>query len=159
MTKHLLTLALAASVTSIALAQTQAKPEPPKAAAAMSKTLAMAQGTWVMTTSNGQDMTGGPEVTVVITGEKYVQTAAGNVEERGSFKLDESKKPMTIDLTITEGDSAGKSQVGVVEVTDTAMRGKFGMPGDTTRPTDFTPSDGFFTFTATLCGTEPFAAR
>ena len=148
MTKHLLTLALAASVTTGVWAQAQAKPEQPKAAAAMSKTLTMAQGTWVMTTANGQDLTGQPEVTVTITGEKYAQSAAGEVQERGSFKLDETKKPMWITITILEGDDAGKTQVGLIEVTDTTMRGNFSQPGGTTRPADFTPADGFFAFTA-----------
>ena len=148
MTKYLLTLALAASVTTIALAQAQPKQEQAKPAA-MSKTLTLAQGTWVMTNANGQDLTGAPEVTVTITGDKYAQAAAGNVEERGSFKLDESKKPMWIDITVIEGNDAGKSQVGVIEVTDTTMRGKFSEPGGTVRPTDFTPADGYFVFTAT----------
>jgi hypothetical protein len=39
------------------------------------------------------------------------------VNERGTIKLDASKKPAWIDLTITEGADAGKLQVGVIEVT------------------------------------------
>jgi len=145
MMKNLLTLVLAASVTTVALAQTQtARPT----AAAASKTQALAQGTWVLTTANGEDLTGAPEITVTITGDKYVQTTAGNIVERGSFKIDETKKPMTIDLIISEGDAAGKTQLGVIEVTETTMRGNLNTAGESVRPKDFAPVDGFFAFTA-----------
>ena len=56
---------------------------------------------------------------------------------------------MTIDITIIDVDDAVKAQIGVFEVTDTTMRCNFSEPGGTVRPTDFTPSDGFFAFTAT----------
>jgi hypothetical protein len=35
-----------------------------------------------------------------------------------------------------------------VEVKGTAMRGKLATAGETVRPADFEPADGFFTFTA-----------
>jgi uncharacterized protein (TIGR03067 family) len=146
MMKNLLTLVLAASVTTVALAQTQTAK--PTAAAATSKTLALAQGTWVLTTANGEDLTGAPEIIVTITGDKYVQTTAGNIVERGSFKIDETKKPMTIDLIISEGDAAGKTQLGVIEFTETTMRGNLNTAGESVRPKDFAPVDGFFAFTA-----------
>jgi uncharacterized protein (TIGR03067 family) len=146
MMKNLLTLVLAASVTTVALAQTQtAKP-----ATAAPKVQALMQGTWVLITANGQDLAaaGAPEITVTITGDKYVQTTGGEVVERGSFKIDETKKPMTMDMIITEGDSAGKTQVGVIEVTETTMRGNLNEAGESVRPKDFTPVDGYFAFTA-----------
>ncbi len=109
--------------------------------------MAAAQGVWQMTSANGQDAAGsGQEITITITDNKYVQTVNGQVVERGTFKLDESKKPVTIDLNITEGDSAGQTQVGVVEITGKTMTGKISLPGGTTRPTDFAVAEGFFTF-------------
>jgi uncharacterized protein (TIGR03067 family) len=145
MTKRFLTLALALAATTIGLAQTQtARTEAPK-----SKIMTLVQGTWTFTSSNGGEMPAGVDVAVTITDNKYVQTAQGQVVERGTFKLDETKKPMWLDLTVTEGDSAGKSQVGLFEVTETTMKGKLSLPGETTRPTDLNPSDGFFAFTAT----------
>ena len=146
MMKNLLTLVLAASVTTVALAQTQTA----RSAAAAPKVQALAQGTWVLTTANGDDLAaaGAPEITVTITGDKYVQTTGGNVVERGSFKIDETKKPMTIDLLISEGDAAGKTQLGVIEVTETTMRGNLNTAGETARPKDFSPVDGYFAFTA-----------
>ena len=148
MKKHVLTLALALAATTIGLAQTQTgrTTEAPK-----SKIMTMVQGTWTFTSSNGEEMPAGVDVAVTITDNKYVQTAQGQVVERGTFKIDETKKPMWLDLTVTEGDSAGKGQVGLFEVTDTTMKGKLSLPGETTRPTDLTPdsSGSFFAFTAT----------
>ena len=152
MTKHLLALSVCAvaMLTTVTLAQSQtAKPDVPKPAAAQSKVLAMLQGTWIMTSSNGQDMTGGPEVAITITDTKYVQVSNGSIVERGSFTIDETKKPMTMDLSIVEGDDAGKKQLGVFEVTATTMRGKLNNPGESVRPTDFEiVGEPFFVFTA-----------
>jgi len=145
MTKRFLTLALALMATTALFAQSQtAKTEAPK-----SKALTLLQGTWVFTSMNGQDTSGGPEILVTITDNKYVQTIGGEVVERGTFKIDETKKPMTMDLSITEGDSAGKSQVGVFDVTDTKMTAKLAEAGETTRPTNLNQEEGFFIITAT----------
>jgi uncharacterized protein (TIGR03067 family) len=120
---------------------------PPTQAAKPTGLMAAAQGVWQMTSANGQDAAGsGQEITITITDNKYVQTVNGQVVERGTFKLDESKKPVTIDLNITEGDSAGQTQVGVVDITGKTMTGKISLPGGTTRPTDFAVAEGFFTF-------------
>jgi uncharacterized protein (TIGR03067 family) len=109
--------------------------------------LASLQGVWKMTTTNGQDVAAaGQDMTITITGSNYVQTLNGTVVEKGSFKIDETKKPMTMDISITEGDSAGQTQLGVFELKGTTMTGKMAEPGATTRPTDFTIAEGFFTF-------------
>jgi uncharacterized protein (TIGR03067 family) len=60
------------------------------------------------------------------------------VNERGTFKVDATKKPMTIDLAITEGNDAGKTQLGVFEVTGDSMRCSFNPPGSTERPASLT---------------------
>jgi len=117
--------------------------------AAKSKTLTTLQGTWVFTSMNGQDASGGPEVLVTITDNKYVQTIGGDVVERGTFKIDDTKKPMTMDLTIMEGQSAGMTQVGIFEVTDTTLKAKLADAGETTRPTNFNQEEGAFILTAT----------
>ena len=123
-----------------------AKPGAP----AMSKALASVQGTWAFTQMDGQDVAAsGQEILITITDNKYVQTINGQVVERGTFKLDETKKPWTIDITIVEGNDAGKTQLGVVQLTDTTMVGKLADAGITTRPTDFAQAEGAFVFTAT----------
>ena len=122
-----------------------AKPGAP----AMSKALAAVQGTWMFTQMDGQDVAAsGQEIAVTITDDKYVQTVNGQVVERGTFKLDDTKKPWTIDLNIVEGNDAGKSQMGIVQLTGTTMVGKLADAGSTTRPTDFAQAEGAFVFTA-----------
>ena len=147
MIRRALTLVLAASFAAALSAQTNTQKPAPTPAAAKSKTLAMVQGAWVFMTADGQDVSAA-DIVVTITDDKYVQSAAGQVVEKGSFTIDDTKKPMWLTIKIIEGDDAGKTQVGVFEVTATTMRGKISEPDATTRPTDFEPADGFFVFTA-----------
>lgn len=100
------------------------------------------QGTWVITSLNGDSMPmGAPELTLTFTGDAYHQAVGGDVNERGRIKVDASKKPMTIDFVITEGDDAGKAQLGVIEVSGDTMRASLDIPGAGRRPTDFTVKD------------------
>jgi uncharacterized protein (TIGR03067 family) len=146
MLRRCLAVGLAAALSTVALTHAQSAAP---AQAAKPKPGAIVQGTWLMTTSDGQDMSGsGQTILITVTGTTYTQAANGTVVERGSFKLDESKKPMTIDLNIVEGSDAGQVQLGVLEVVDGVMRGKLTFPGGTTRPTDLAPSEGYITFTA-----------
>ena len=102
------------------------------------------QGTWTIESINGQSaQEGTPPLTLSFDGDKYSQAAGTDVNERGAFKLDASKKPMPIDLTIVEGDDAGKTQVGIVEVEGDKFRICFAIPGATERPADFIVKDGF----------------
>ena len=145
-----LVLAVAFAAAPLVAAQgTQARTGQPPAAqgAKPAGVLAQLQGVWKMTTMNGQDISAaGQDMTITIAGSSYVQTVNGAVVEKGTFKIDESKKPMTMDLQITEGDSAGQAQVGIFELKGNTMNGKMAEPGTTTRPTDFTMAEGFFTF-------------
>jgi uncharacterized protein (TIGR03067 family) len=134
------TFAAALGLSSAAIAQQ--KPAEASGVAAM-------QGLWGVLTINGQSMSdAGVTMTLTITGEKYAQEVNGNVNERGTIKVDTSKKPWTIDFTILEGDDAGKPQVGVLEVTGDSMTMKLGQPGSSTRPTGLGAEEGFFLVTA-----------
>ena len=64
-------------------------------------------------------------------------------DERGTIKVDGTKKPMTIDLLINEGSDAKKTQLGIFEVTGDSLKAGFGDPGTTERPTDFSGTVGF----------------
>jgi uncharacterized protein (TIGR03067 family) len=120
-----------------------AAPAPSK----LSPLMASVQGTWQMVTVNGQDAAGsGQVVTITISDNKYVQTVNGQIVERGTFKLDDTKKPTAIDIMITEGDNANQTQLGVVEITGKTMKGKIADPGVTTRPVDFNVAEGTFVF-------------
>ncbi len=107
------------------------------------------QGTWVLTSINGQEApAGAPELSITFTGDKYHQTLGGEVNERGGYKIDSSKKPMTIELTITEGQDAGKTQLGVFEISGDTLRANLDSPGANQRPTDFTAKEGALLFVA-----------
>jgi uncharacterized protein (TIGR03067 family) len=107
------------------------------------KGAAALQGTWVIASINGQTPPdGSPEMTLTFTDDKYQQALGGTVDERGTIKVDAAKKPMTIDLAIVEGNDAGKSQLGIFEVTGDTIRIALDMPGSQKRPADFTPTEG-----------------
>jgi uncharacterized protein (TIGR03067 family) len=108
------------------------------------------QGTWVLTSINGQSAPdGSPEVSLTFAADKYHQTIGGDVNERGTFKIDTTKAPVTIDLLIAEGGDAGKTQLGIVEVTDGTIRCSLDTPGAAQRPSDFTPKEGLISFVGT----------
>lgn len=107
------------------------------------------QGTWRLTSLNGRAIPAqGPQVTLSIVGERYQQATDGKVTERGTLKLDGSKQPMTIDLTITEGDDSGKAQAGIFEVTDGTLRMCLDTPGAGQRPSEFGAKEGVILFEA-----------
>ena len=113
----------------------------------LSKELTSLQGTWVVTMINGEaPPAGGPDVALTFEKDKYNQTVDGQVVERGTIKLDASKKPIAMDLIITEGSDANKTQLGVLEIGEKTIRFKLNTPGDTTRPVDFEPSGDSFVF-------------
>jgi len=107
---------------------------------ALDKAFAPLQGTWVVSDFNGQAP---PSMLLVFKGDKYEQVVADTVNERGTVKLDATRKPIAIDLVIQEGSDTGKLQVGIVEVTGDKMKLKLALPSDTTRPTSFNAEEGF----------------
>jgi uncharacterized protein (TIGR03067 family) len=112
------------------------KPAPGKPAT--SKQAAALQGTWIITSINGQAAAPGtPQLTLTFTGDKYHQAVDGVVNERGTIKLDASKKPMTFDLAITEGQDTGKAQLGIIEVIGDKLRASLDQPNAGKRPADF----------------------
>jgi uncharacterized protein (TIGR03067 family) len=109
--------------------------------------VAALQGTWLITTINGQSTAeGSPPLTLTFAGGKYHQAVGGDVNERGTFRIDPLKKPMTIDLTIIEGDDAGKTQLGIIEVMGDTFQASLDTPGAGQRPTDFTIREGVLVF-------------
>ena len=131
-----------------AAAPAQTPPQTPPKSTAKSPLPAL-QGEWILGTINGQSLAdGGTSMSITFAGDKYFQTVNGTVNERGSFKVDTTKKPIAIDLVITEGTDAGKTQLGVIEVTGDSLRGNLNTPGTTTRPTDFAAQEGFILFVA-----------
>ena len=145
MTKQIAFLAVAL-VTVVATAVTSAQTAPAQAAIMnKSKALASVQGIWTMTMANGQDVAGsGQEMLVTITDDKYVQTMNGQVVEKGTFKLDDTKKPVALDILIAEGEQAGQKQLAIVEVdaTGKTMKVAISQPGAPVRPSAFAVAEG-----------------
>lgn len=99
------------------------------------KELDKLKGDWLITTLNGQAVPAEAEAYLVFNGDKYEQWVTNAVNERGTITLDVKTKPMHMDMIITEGDDAGKRQVGLFELTGDALTITLAMPGETTRPT------------------------
>jgi uncharacterized protein (TIGR03067 family) len=92
--------------------------EPPKAAKPLDD-VARLQGTWDFTSLeiDGQKMpqqmlTGSK---IEIAGNKFT-TTTGDAVYRGTFKIDASQKPKTIDMTFTEGPEKGNAALGIYEL-------------------------------------------
>jgi uncharacterized protein (TIGR03067 family) len=116
----------------------------------LSKELTSLQGTWVITMVDGEAVpASNAEVALTIEKDKYSQTLDGQVIERGTIKVDASKKPIAMDLIITEGNDANKTQLGVLDIGEKTIRFKLNTAGETTRPVDFEPADGYFVFVLT----------
>jgi uncharacterized protein (TIGR03067 family) len=77
------------------------------------------------------------DMKLVVKGDKYSQVVQGTALEEGTLKLDPSKKPAAMDLTITSGKDKGKTQRGIYELKDDTLRIHFGRPGSDKRPTAF----------------------
>ena len=100
------------------------------------------EGTWIVTSQslNGRTSdTGGAQIAITITGDRYEQSVDGNVDERGTIKVDPTANPMTIDFIITEGVAQNTTQRGIVEVTGDTVKFCLNTPGALVRPSDFTP--------------------
>lgn len=92
------------------------------------------QGNWAVTSFNGQAIPSEAEAYLSFKGDKYEQWTGGAVDERGSIKVDPKTKPISIDLVITEGGDAGKTQPGVYELDGDTLSIGLAIPGNTTRP-------------------------
>ena len=100
------------------------------------------QGNWAVTTFNGQTVPSESGAYLVFKGDKYEQWTNNVVDEKGSIKVDPKAKPASIDLIITEGNDAGKTQPGVYEFTDAdTLSVGLALPGGTTRPAAIAQAD------------------
>jgi uncharacterized protein (TIGR03067 family) len=119
------------------------------------KALTSLQGVWVLKLAEGHVIPiGSPELTVSISGNSYVRTRAGQVEQRGTIKIDAAHRLVAID--IEDSDEPGRLQLGVLEIGDDVICGKLAAPGAENRPTDLTPAEGHSVFVAVR---KPRSAR
>jgi uncharacterized protein (TIGR03067 family) len=111
--------------------------------------IAALQGTWTISHVNGQALsTLGQNSTITFTRDAYTVTTNGQVKERGLIKIDGTKKPMQIEMRITEGIAAGKSQMGLIQVVNGTLTLKTNTIGAPKLPTDFKAERWYVLFVA-----------
>jgi len=98
-------------------------------------------GTWQVVSQ----WTGGKEDTIPKDGGDMVTLNDGKytIKEgdkdvcKGTFKLDSTKTPMSIDKTMSEGDDKGKTALGIYKLTGDEVKVSWSRAGETDRPADF----------------------
>jgi len=103
------------------------------------------QGAWTIESS----VTGGKELSaaelkefiLTFEGDKHTLKRGDDVFQVGTQKIDPSKSPKTIDVTITEGPNKGKVMLGIYEIDGDTMKVCFDPQGKK-RPTEFKSAAG-----------------
>jgi uncharacterized protein (TIGR03067 family) len=72
---------------------------------------------------------------LVLKGNHFTATMAGNTS-KGTYQVDATKKPKTLDITFTEGAEKGTSMQGIYEVEGDVYKVCFNLSGKG-RPTEF----------------------
>jgi uncharacterized protein (TIGR03067 family) len=76
------------------------------------------------------------DATVIIAGDTFVSKSGETVQARGTWKIDVSKNPWTIDLLYTEGQEKGQRLRGIYTRNKGTWILLFSAPGEN-RPTSF----------------------
>jgi uncharacterized protein (TIGR03067 family) len=113
------------------------------------------QGTWkpVSVEQGGKEQgEEAKEHTLIFEKDTFTVKRGDQVAIEGTFKLDPSKKPKAIDMTVTEGrrdEDKGKELHGIYELTKDGLKWCTSEPGGKDRPKEFSTKDG----TRNLCVT------
>jgi uncharacterized protein (TIGR03067 family) len=115
------------------------------------KELKKFQGTWTFESVEA----GGKEqpaaefkgMTVTFEGDKFTVKKGEEVIQVGTQKLDASRSPKTIDVTVVEGLSKGAVMLGIYEISGDTLKVCFDPEGKN-RPTEFKSASGSQTFVA-----------
>ncbi len=107
------------------------------------------QGEWTIESS----VTGGVTIPadqlkgfiVIYEGDKHTLKFDGKVFQVGTQKIDPTKSPKTIDVTMTEGPSKGAVMLGIYEIEGDTMKACFNPQGKK-RPTEFKSEAGSSNF-------------
>jgi uncharacterized protein (TIGR03067 family) len=109
------------------------------------KELKKFQGTWTFESVEA----GGKEVpaaefkgiTVTFEGDKYTVKKGDEVIQAATQKLDPSKSPKTLDVTVAEGPNEGAVMLGIYEISGDTLKVCFDPEGKN-RPTQFKSASG-----------------
>jgi uncharacterized protein (TIGR03067 family) len=79
------------------------------------------------------------EVKTVLTFKdgKYSQVDNGNQSEAGTYKVDATKKPATIDFVVEEGEEKGKLQLAIFKIDGETITLALAKHGSNDRPKNF----------------------
>lgn len=97
------------------------------------------EGTWhlVYFERDGKELKVQGETQSMFTGDKFVVKRGDKVIAAGTFKLDPSKKPKTLDAAYTEGPDKGKTFKSIYQIDGDLLKFcRAGTP-DEDRPTEF----------------------
>jgi uncharacterized protein (TIGR03067 family) len=113
------------------------------------KELKKFQGVWTIESSEygGEKLPADQlkEFVVIYEGDKHTVKAGDKVIQVGTQKIDPSKSPKTIDVTMTEGPNKGAVMLGIYEFDGDTLKACFDMEGKK-RPTEFKSPPGSQTF-------------
>lgn len=109
------------------------------------KELKKFQGTWTFESSES----GGMKIPadelkgfiVLFEGDKHTVKKGDEVVQVGTQKIDASKSPKTIDVTMTEGPNKGTVMLGIYEIDENTLKVCFDPQGKK-RPTEFKSAPG-----------------
>src|SRR5436853_6744929 len=103
------------------------------------------QGTWTFESSEagGEKLPVGELKGLILTfeGDKHTVKKGDEVIQVGTQKLDPSKSPKTIDVTMTEGPNKGAVMLGIYEIDGDTLKVCFDPEGKK-RPTRFKSASG-----------------
>ena len=80
-------------------------------------------------------------ITVTFEGDKYAVKKGDEVVEAATQKLDPSKSPKTLDVTVAEGPNKGAIMLGIYEISGDTLKVCFDPEGKK-RPTQFKSAPG-----------------
>ena len=107
------------------------------------------QGTWTIESSKsgGKELPANELKGLIVTfeGDKHTVKKGDEVIQVGTQKLDPSKSPKTIDVTMTEGPNKGTVMLGIYEINGDTLKVCFDPEGKK-RPTEFKSASGSQTF-------------
>ena len=86
-------------------------------------------------------------MTVTFEGERYTVKKGDEVIQVGTQKLDPSRSPKALDVTVAEGLNKGAVMLGIYEITRETLKVCFDPEGKK-RPTEFKSASGSQTFVA-----------
>ncbi len=106
------------------------------------------QGIWkvVSAEGGGKDQTEkAKDHTLTFDKDTFTLKKGDELRVKGTFKIDPTKKPKTIDMTITEArrdEDKGKEVHGIYDVTKDELKWCTAEPGDKGRPKEFATKEG-----------------